>query len=260
MSLQEKRIIITGAASGIGKESAKILKERGATIVGFDRHEPSDYVDEYINVDLMDLASIDAAIAQFTGKADGLVNSAGVPPTASIANVMTVNFLALRRFTEGLIENLNDGASIVNIASLAGLGWPDKVPDIKRFIDTATFKNVAQLSKELGIDQDRCYFFSKEVLIVWTMQQWDTWRESHGLRINTISPGPVDTPILQDFLDTLGERAEEDMKTVGRAGTPQDIAKAVAFLCSDDSAWINGANIPVDGGMYAHIMRKKNTF
>ena len=259
MNLNEKRIVVTGAASGIGQQSAKILKERGATVIGFDRNEPLDYVDEYIQVDLMDPTSIEKAVAKFSGGADALCNIAGLPPTAPVLSVVTVNFVALRRFTELMIDKLNDGASIVNMASLAGLGWPEAVGDIKRFIESADFDNVESLCSEFNVDQDRCYFFSKEALIIWNMQNWNSWR-GRGIRVNAVSPGPVDTPILQDFLDTLGERAEEDMKIMGRAGTPEDIAKVVAFLCSDDSAWVNGANITADGGMNAHVMSQVHGF
>ena len=255
MNLTGKRIVVTGASSGIGAQSARILKERGASVVGLDRNEPSDHVDEYIHVDLTDVASIEAAVDKIAGSVDGLANIAGLPPTAPVVNVMTVNFLAVRKVTELMIAKLNEGASIVNMASLAGLGWRDAVPDIKKFIDLATFENISSICESLGIDSKRSYFFSKEVLIVWNMQNWNTWR-NRGLRINSISPGPVETPILQDFLDTLGKRAEEDMKVMGRAAKADDIAKAVAFLCSDDSAWVNGANIPIDGGMYAHVMRQ----
>jgi NAD(P)-dependent dehydrogenase (short-subunit alcohol dehydrogenase family) len=72
--------------------------------------------------------------------------------------------------------------------------------------------------------------------------------------MNCVSPGPVETPILPDFLETLGERAEEDMKIMDRPGQPQDIAPVITFMCSDGSAWIRGANIPVDGGMYQHVL------
>jgi len=68
-----------------------------------------------------------------------------------------------------------------------------------------------------------------------------------------VSPGPVVTPILQDFLETLGERAAQDAKIMDRPGTPEDIAPVVVFLLSDGSAWIRGTNIPVDGGMSSHI-------
>ena len=259
MDLTGKRIIVTGAASGIGQQSAKYMQERGATIIGFDRNEPPAYVDDYIPVDLTDRASIDSAVDNFNGNADALCNIAGVPPTALVVTVVTVNFIGLRYFTERIIGRINNGASIVNMASLAGVGWPQAVADVARFIEAADFDNAAALCEELKIEQARSYFFSKEVLIVWTMQNWNTWRE-RGIRVNAVSPGPVQTPILGDFLKTLGKRAEEDMGVMGRAGTPEEIAPLVAFLCSDDSAWINGANIATDGGMNAHIMKQIHGF
>ncbi len=108
---------------------------------------------------------------------------------------------------------------------------------------------------EIGVENvgGRSYFFTKEALIVWTMMNSWTWRD-RGIRMNCISPGPVETPILPDFLETLGERAEEDMRIMDRPGLTDDIAPVIAFLCSDGSAWIRGANIPCDGGMYQHIL------
>ncbi len=76
--------------------------------------------------------------------------------------------------------------------------------------------------------------------------------------MNAVSPGPVDTPILKDFLATLGARAEEDRRTMDRPGVPADIAPVVNFLLSDGSAWIRGANIPVDGGMFSNVLCQMN--
>lgn len=260
MDLAAKRIVVTGAASGIGKESARMLRERGATVIGLDRKKPANgLVDQFIRVDLTEFESIGRAVNAIEGKVDGLCNIAGVPPTASIATVVTVNFIALRYLTERMLDKLADGASIINMASLAGVGWPDSIEQVKRFIAEADFDNADSLCEELGIDEERSYFFAKEVLRVWTMQNWNTWRQ-RGIRVNAISPGPVETPILADFLETLGERAEEDMGVMGRAGTVEEIAPIVAFLCSDDSVWINGANIAADGGMQAHVMRQVHGF
>ena len=259
MELGGKRIIVTGAASGIGQQSAKLMQERGAHIVGFDRNKPAAYVDEYIEVDFTEPASINNAVDNFGGSADALCNIAGVPPTAPVVTVVTVNFIGLRYFTERIIGKLNDGGSIVNMASLAGVGWPGAVADVCRFIEDADFDNASALCAELNIEQARSYFFSKEVLVVWTMQNWNTWRE-RGIRVNAVSPGPVATPILGDFLETLGPRAEEDMRVMGRAGAPEEIAPLVAFLCSDESSWMNGANISIDGGMNAHVMKQIHGF
>ena len=260
MGLTGKKIVVTGAASGIGKESTRVLRKRGATVIGMDRNKPSNgLVDEYVAVDLMDPAAIDAAVASIDGEVDALCNIAGVPPTAPLVTVVTVNFIALRYLTEQMLNKFSNGASIVNMASLAGLGWPEHLEQVKRCIADANFENAEVLCNEIGIDKDRSYFFTKELLRVWTMQNWDSWRQ-RGIRVNSISPGPVETPILADFLETLGERAQEDMGVMGRAGTAEEIAPVVAFLCSDDSGWINGANIAADGGMSAHVMRNVHGF
>jgi NAD(P)-dependent dehydrogenase (short-subunit alcohol dehydrogenase family) len=255
MSLDNKKIVLTGAASGIGAETAKTIKAQGATVIGIDRNEPKGNVDEYIKADLSDPASIATVVDAIPNGIDALCNIAGLPPTHDRVSVLKVNFLGLRHFTELMIGKLNDNASIVNVASLAGLGWPEAGEQIKAFLALKDFNGVEAFCDETGIENEggRSYFFTKEALIVWTMMNRWTWRD-RGIRMNCISPGPVETPILPDFLETLGERAEEDAKIMDRPGRPEDIAPVIAFLCSDDSAWIRGANIPCDGGMYQHVL------
>jgi NAD(P)-dependent dehydrogenase (short-subunit alcohol dehydrogenase family) len=153
-----------------------------------------------------------------------------------------------------MIGKLNDGASIVNIASLAGNRWPESIEQIKAaesldFDDIGTFIN----RHGVGNTDGRSYFFSKEALVVWTMQNRWTWRD-RGIRMNTVSPGPVETPILPDFVETLGDRVEENKRVMDRFATPDDVAPVVAFMLSDMSAWIRGSNIPVDGGMSSHFL------
>jgi NAD(P)-dependent dehydrogenase (short-subunit alcohol dehydrogenase family) len=253
--LGKKKIVVTGVASGIGAESAKVIKAQGATVIGVDINEPKGNVDQYIKADLSDPASIEAAVKAIPKGIDALCNIAGLPPTRDRVLVLKVNFLGLRHFTELMIEKLNNPASIVNMASLAGVGWPEAGPQIKNLIALRDFNAVERLCEKNGVTEEggRSYFFSKETLIVWTMMNRWTWRD-RGIRINCVSPGPVETPILPDFLETLGERAEEDMKVMDRPGRPEDIAPVVAFLCSEGSGWIRGVNIPCDGGMSSHIL------
>lgn len=255
MMLDKKTIVVTGAASGIGAESAKAIKAQGATVIGLDINEVHANVDQFIQVDLSDPASIEAAVAEVPPGIDAICNIAGLPPTRNRVQVIKVNFLGLRHFTELMIDKLSDNASIVNTASLAGLGWPEAGDKVKNLIALRDFEGVEALCEQNGVAQEdgRSYFYTKETLIVWTMMNRWTWRD-RGIRMNCISPGPVETPILPDFLETLGERAEENMKIMGRPGRPVDIALVVAFMCSDGSAWIRGANIPVDGGMYQHVL------
>jgi NAD(P)-dependent dehydrogenase (short-subunit alcohol dehydrogenase family) len=212
-------------------------------------------VDQYIKIDFSDPASIEAAVAQVPSGIQAICNIAGLPPTKDRVLVIKVNFLGLRHLTELMIDKLSDGASIVNVASLAGLGWPDAGEEIKNLIALRDFNAVEAFCEQNGVAQEggRSYFYTKETLIVWTMMNRWTWRD-RGIRMNCVSPGPVETPILPDFLETLGERAEEDARVMDRPGRPVDIAPVIAFMCSDGSDWIRGANIPVDGGMYQHVL------
>jgi NAD(P)-dependent dehydrogenase (short-subunit alcohol dehydrogenase family) len=255
-NLSEKVIVVTGAASGIGAETAAQLKSAGATVIGLDRNQPDKNVDQYIEIDLADPASIACALDQIPTGIDGLCNIAGLPPTAPAPLVMKVNILGLQALTNGLIDKMNQDASIVNVASLAGAGWPDAVQQIKAFQAEGTFDNIDEICAKLDIEGARSYFFSKEVLIAWTMQNRWTWRD-RGIRMNCVSPGPVDTPILKDFLETLGERAEEDSKVMDRAGVPVDIAPVVVFLCTKGSTWLRGINVACDGGMFSHVNVEK---
>jgi NAD(P)-dependent dehydrogenase (short-subunit alcohol dehydrogenase family) len=257
MNLQDKKIIVTGAASGIGAETAKQLKAAGAWVIGMDRNEVTDNVDQFISVDLSSPGSIGDAVSALPQGIDALCNVAGVPPTAGVVPVMKVNVLGLQALTEATIDKLNDGASIVNVTSLAGAGWADAVEQVTAFQTSANFDNVASVCEQLGVNDQRSYFFSKEVIIVWTMQNRWTWRD-RGIRMNCVSPGPVDTPILADFLDSLGEKAKQNRLLMDRYGDATDIAPVITFLCSDNSAWIRGSNIPCDGGMLPHIQCEKN--
>ena len=252
---KRKTYIVTGAASGIGAETVKVLKGQGATVIGVDRNEASG-VDQFFQADLSDAASIDGLVADLPHAIDGLANIAGLPPTAPAPLVMKVNLYGLQRLTLSLIPKLADGASIANLASLAGFGWPNAVEQAKAALAISLDDDVDGFCAEQGLNDDdtgRSYFLSKESLIVWTMQNRWTWRDL-GITMNCVSPGPVDTPILKDFIETLGERAEEDMKVMDRPGTPQDIAPVVSFALSEQGKWFRGANLTVDGGMSSHIL------
>ncbi|REG81930.1 coniferyl-alcohol dehydrogenase [Marinomonas pollencensis] len=257
MKFSDQKIIVTGCASGIGAKTCELLKKEGATVIGVDRNPTTQFVDEFHHADLSDPVSIDALIEALPSGANGLLNIAGVPPTAGATLVLQVNLLALKRLTLGCVDKLADNAAIVNVASLAGVGWPEAIPSIKAASSLVDFDQVGAFCEEHNIDDARSYAFSKEALITWTMQNRWTWRD-RGIRMNCVSPGPVETPILKDFIATLGKRVEEDMKVMDRPGTPDDIAPAIVFLASADSVWIRGTNLACDGGMFNHIQCAMN--
>ena len=243
---------MTGASSGIGACTAALLKSEGARVIGVDIN-PAQGADEFLMADLSDAVSVDKLLELLPAGLAGLANVAGVPPTLPAEAVLRVNFLGLRRLTLGLIPKLADPASIVNVASLAGFHWQRNIQDVRKLLAADFGDDLTTLSRGLGLERvGRSYFLTKEALIFWTMQNRWTWRD-RGIRMNCVSPGPVLTPIYKDFQATLGARAEEDARLTDRPATPEDIAPVIAFMLSDGSAWIRGANIPTDGGMSAKL-------
>lgn len=251
--LSGKTFVVTGSSSGIGRATAVLAREAGARVIGVDRTEAAEHVDDFIRADLSTTEGADRLLAALPSGIDGLANIAGLPPTAPPRDVLAVNFTVLRHLTEALAPKMADGASIVNLASLAGHGWPKALDQINALLACPEV-GLSRLVEDQGITgaDGRSYFLSKEALIVWTMQSRWTWRD-RGIRMNAISPGPVETPILPDFLATLGDRPSLKPGLMDRFGTPGDVAPVVVFLLSDHSAWIRGTKIPVDGGMSSHM-------
>lgn len=247
-----KTIVVTGCSSGIGAQIVVDLQAHGARVIGLDvKH--SDSVDTFIHADLGDAASIASVSQQLPSDLNGLCNVAGIAPVRPAQEVLKINLIGPKMLTYALLDHLSDGASIVNLASLAGFGWPQAVDQVRQLNALDDMAQIASLCETHNLDaQDgRSYFLSKEALIVWTMQNRWTWR-ARNIRINAVSPGPVDTPLLPDFLKSLGDRADKE-DVIDRAGTPSDVAPLVTFLQSDGAAWIRGTNIPCDGGMSAHM-------
>jgi NAD(P)-dependent dehydrogenase (short-subunit alcohol dehydrogenase family) len=252
MDLTGTRIVVTGVASGIGKATATHLMALGAHVIGIDLR-PSDVAHTHLVADLSDPAQIDAVVADLVPGANGLCNIAGVPPSAPPEVVLALNAKGLERLTVGLAPKLAEGASIVNIASSAGSGWPGRLDSLRAF-DGVAFEPDAL--RRFAVEHDlleegASYFFSKEFVVTWTMRNRWRWRD-RGIRVNSVSPGPVETPALHDFVTTLG-RARLIMELMDRPGRPEEIAPVVAFLLSDASDWIRGTNIAVDGGMTSHL-------
>ena len=252
----QKTIIITGAASGIGAETAKQLKSAGHTIIAFDRNEPKEFVDEYIPIDLSEKSNIKEAVSKFKGKAHAICNIAGVPPTVSPDLQIKVNFFGLRTFTELMAVKLHEGASIVNLASVAGGLWKQNIEVLNKLFEIENYDDALPFLEEHNLVGDITYNFSKEAVVLWTLYNASTWTD-RGITIKALSPGPVKTPILKDFLATIAKKQvslPESFK-----GEPEKIASVVAFLCSDEASWINGQNIVVDGGLSAVRMKKQFT-
>ncbi|WP_293002267.1 coniferyl-alcohol dehydrogenase [Mycobacterium sp.] len=243
-----KRYVVTGAASGIGHAVAEQLLAAGAEVHCLDRNAPKAAVTRHIEVDLANPQSIDAGLEQLDGVYDGLLNVAGIPGTAPAELVVAVNSLAVRHLTEAFFDKLTPGGAIVVVSSTAGFGWPERLDAIRDLLATDSFEEGAAWFKTHP-QQGNAYNFSKEVSAVYAMSMGLALAEM-GFRINAVLPGPVETPILVDFEDTMGKDTLDGLKNLlGRHADPDDIASAVVFLASDAAQWINGQALAVDGGI-----------
>ena len=250
MKLRNKTIVVTGAASGIGAEVARLARFEGATVIGMDRNDPGLTLDGFVPVDLASTGSIDDAIAKLPQRVDALCNIAGVPGTANPALLAKVNYLGLRYLTTGLLPRMPAGASIVNVASILGAEWPARLDLHKQLAATEGFAAGQAWLDQHPVPDETCYQYFKEALIVWTYAQSQKWFMQHSVRMNSVAPGPVFTPILGDFVSMLGEeRVQRDAHRMKRPAYADEIASVVSFLCGDESRWISGVNIPVDGGL-----------
>jgi NAD(P)-dependent dehydrogenase (short-subunit alcohol dehydrogenase family) len=248
-----KRYVVTGAASGIGHAVAEQLSAAGAEVVSLDRNTPTAKVSRHIEVDLADQHSIDRAVSQLEGTFDGLMSVAGIPGTAPGELVVTVNTLAVVHLTELFIEKLRPGGTVTIVSSMAGFGWPARLPAIEQLLSVSNFDE-GRAWLEANPQEGNLYNFSKEATTVYAMSMGLTMA-SLGLRINAVLPGPVETPILADFEESMGKDNLDGVKgLLGRHASPTCIANAVVFLASDAAGWINGQALVVDGGITGAVM------
>ena len=247
-----KRVIVTGAASGIGHATAEALLAEGAEVYSLDRNTPTAAVTQHVKVDLSDPASIDAALEELEGDFYALFNVAGLPGTAPADVVFKVNALAVRHVAEAVLGRLEPGGSVVVVSSTAGFGWPERLETIKDLLATDTFEEGAAWF-EANPQDGNAYNFSKEVATVYTMTMGLVFADA-GLRINAVLPGPVETPILADFEETMGHDNLDGLKELlGRHAKPEEIAKVALFLGSDDASWVNGHPLLVEGGAFGAV-------
>jgi NAD(P)-dependent dehydrogenase (short-subunit alcohol dehydrogenase family) len=262
MNLEGKKILVTGVASGIGAAAAHVLAKYGARVVGLDRieRESSIGLSAFHKIDLADPESIDRVVAEIGGDIDGIANIAGVSSAVPSDLLFKINYLGPRHLVGRAVPFLNKSASIVSVASGTGVRWRERLSLFKGLAAATEFADGLAWLAQNSQDGVQCYARSKEALIIWTQLKAAEFAGS-GVRFNTVSPGPVETPMLREFRGSVGDAIiDSDIARSGRAGTPDDIAPIIAFLMSGDSAWVNGADIPVDGGFSASVLTASTTW
>ena len=257
-----KTIVVTGVASGIGARTAELAAALGADVIGVDIRTPAQPVGLFVQADLGSQAGVDALVASLPSHLDALCNVAGVSGNGGIVATLSINFYGLRALTEALAPRLREGGSVVNVASIAGFGWRANLERARAMISVPGFPDVARLAADHGAGDEIGYPLSKELLLLWTFRAaHQALFKARSIRVNAVSPGPVETPILTQFRAVLGDaRVDSDIARVGRSGTPADIAPPILFLCSDGARWINGVNLAADGGLEAAVSAEALNF
>lgn len=248
-----KRYLVTGVARGVGAATALKLVEAGHQVVGVDRDAPEQDpgLESFHKVDLNDIKALNTTIDSLKGQFDGLCNIAGLPPREGLeATILRVNFLAVRELTGRIRPRLNPEASIVNLASRAGQAWQANIEQVKRLSELNLDSDVEAFIQSEKINSTRAYNLSKEALIAWTLAQTEPML-NQGFRVNSLSPGAVSTAILDDFNRAFGEKVARNVQRAGRAGKPEEAADAVVYMLSQQSTWLKGTDLVLDGGMSA---------
>jgi len=236
--LNGKVCVITGAASGIGAESARLFAEEGATVVGVDLSPDSEGA-LALEADVTDEAQVRGAYSRVReefGRIDVLFNNAGINPNddqsvtdtdldawqrVQAVNVRSV-FLCCKHGIPHLLES--GGGSVINTASFVAVMGAG----VSQISYTASKGAVLSMSRELGVEFAR-----------------------RGVRVNALCPGPVNTPLLEELFANDPEKAARRLIHIpmGRFGEAREIAHAALFLASDDSSFVTASTFLVDGGI-----------
>jgi NAD(P)-dependent dehydrogenase (short-subunit alcohol dehydrogenase family) len=239
--LEGKVAVITGGNSGIGHATAKRFVEEGAYvfITGRRQSELDEAVKQIgdniagVQGDVSNLADLDRlydTVKQKKGRLDSLFANAGVAEFASLGDITEAHF---------------DKTFNINVKGLL-FTVQKALPLIQ---DRGSIILNASIAASKGIEASSIYNATKAAIRSFA-RSWTVDLKHRKIRVNAISPGPIDTPGLRNLVKTDGLLEQiKAMVPLGRMGSPDEVAKAVSFLASDDSSYITGIELFVDGGM-----------
>jgi len=248
-----KRVAIVGCASGMGEECARRLIELGGEVHGFDVKPSPVNMASFTQVNLKEWASIDAAVGGFSGKIDALFNCAGLPQTFPAMDVVRVNFMGIRHWTEAWIDKIKDGGAIASISSLAGMGYTMRQPVLREFMAIADEAEAISWLEAHPDDVGDGYTFSKELLNTWT-QLMAVELAARQIRVNATMPSSTLTPMMDDFRKIAPDAILNAYTVpIGRFATASEQADPLVLLNSDGARFISGICIPVDHGFMGGV-------
>lgn len=253
---ENKVVVVTGAATGVGATIVEQLRAAGATrIIALDIKRCSGPVDQSIPVDLSDPLAIDEALSRLPDSIDVLFNNAGVAATMPTDVVMAVNVLAPKKLIAALQQRMPAGGAVVITASTAGGGYVERLSEIQQLLAIDGWSAALKWVREHPALTNNPYGFSKECAQALALQLAKPLGY-RGIRINSVCPGIIETPLLSDFKTSMGAPIIDWMvsQSGGRRATPAEVASVLAFLGSDAARYVSGTNLLVDNGFTAAIL------
>jgi NAD(P)-dependent dehydrogenase (short-subunit alcohol dehydrogenase family) len=240
-----KRVLVVGAATGMGAAVANVVHDAGAETVVMDIADCSLAGAKNIRVNLADKASIDAAVDECGGPLHALFLCAGVAD--GTPGIEKINFIGHRHLIDRFLAAgaLPKGSAIGFISSAAGLGWYTDLDLLKEYLATPDYDTATAWIAEHGKAD---YMWSKQAICAYvSLQAYPLLKR--GVRINAICPGPTDTPLAQANKDLwlgFGADYREDLGI--EAASPLEQAYPLVFLCSDAASGVNGEILISDAG------------
>jgi NAD(P)-dependent dehydrogenase (short-subunit alcohol dehydrogenase family) len=252
LGYQGKSVVVTGAASGMGRAAAQILVDLGAEVTALDINPTTVPVTRALTIDLRDRANIEEVAASIDGPVDGLFSCAGLPgPPFSERDTIVVNFVGARHLAEQLVPKMSRGSAISVISSSAAIGWQDHINVLTELLETAGFDGaIAWLEANEKKWSWSGYAYSKYAIDAW-VGWWYPELARRGIRINCINPGPTETAMMPAFQDFAGKDVvDQSIGPVGRYSTPQEQAWPLVCLGSPRLSYVGGEVLWTDGGWH----------
>ena len=259
LSYEGKRAVVVGCFSGMGEATARIVGELGGEVVAVDVKEPAVGYSRFLQVDCRDPEAIDSAVGEIasSGPIDCLFYCAGLPGGSfSNVDVMSVNFLGQRHFVESCVPHMKAGSAIASISSGAGMAYMMALERVKELLALEEHPRAVKWVEEADAEGSiEGYSFSKMCTIVYVLNRGPLLTRETGIRLNCISPGPTDTPMMPHFEEQVGKAFMDNFpKPIGRNSTADEQAWPLAFLNSDAASYISGENVFTDGGCAGGIL------
>lgn len=254
LRFDDKTIVLTGAASGIGAATLELLNATGADVHAIDiaRIESGSH-SSYL-ADLGDPASVTELMDRLPERVDALMNCAGLPNGGRFTRdqIIAVNWFGLRMLTEGIMPRMPKGSSVVHVASTAARNWRTHQSELSELLLIESFDETMAWVAAHGEVVGDGYAFSKEAVCYYSLGR-SASALTQGIRMNSVSPSVTNTPIAADFVAGVGaELIDRAIATAGRIAQPEEMAPALLFLADEmSSSFINGVDLTLDRGIKA---------